>query len=104
MQKEIELSRREIYPYYESRAIAFPEIRFKKMMSRWGSCHPVKKVLTFNTNLIYVPEGCVKYVVWHEFTHFLQANHSKKFYDELSKACPDWKIFKNMLKETHIRN
>ena len=91
------------YPYYEKKLRAFPVIRFRKMVSRWGSCHPVKKIITFNTNLIYAPEECVKYVVWHEFTHFIYANHSKYFYDELIKVCPDWKRCRQMLKKIYIR-
>ena len=91
------------YPYYEKMSIAFPKIKFRKMVSRWGSCHNVKKVLTFNTQLMYAPYECIEYVVWHEFTHFLQANHSKMFYEELSKVCPDWKKCRKKLKEINIR-
>ena len=28
-----------VYPYYERRGIEYPEIKFRKMVSRWGSCH-----------------------------------------------------------------
>ena len=94
---------REVYPYFAEKGVAFPEIKFRKMVSRWGSCHPQKGILTFSTNLMYAPKECVKYVVWHEFTHFLQANHSAKFYAELEKVCPDWKEYKRKLKEVSIR-
>ena len=92
-----------IYPYYENLGIPFPEIRFRKMVSRWGSCHPIKKILTFNTALMYAPPECVEYVIWHEFTHFIEPNHSKNFYRELSKVCPDWKKLRNTLREINIR-
>ncbi|MBQ7119174.1 MAG: DUF45 domain-containing protein [Oscillospiraceae bacterium] len=91
------------YPYYQKLGMAFPEIRFRRMISRWGSCHPVKKVLTFNTALMYAPRRCAEYVVWHEFTHFLHPNHSKAFYAELSKVCPNWKESRRILKEINIR-
>ncbi len=91
------------YPYYEGRGIIYPEIKFRRMVSRWGSCHPVKGILTFSTNLIYAPAACIEYVVWHEFTHFLQANHSAAFYDELEKVCPDWKACRAELKEISLR-
>ncbi|MBQ9914791.1 MAG: DUF45 domain-containing protein [Clostridia bacterium] len=93
---------RKAYPYYEKRGVAYPQIKFRKMVSRWGSCHPTKGVLTFNINLVYAPPSCVEYVVWHEFTHFLQANHSPKFYEELAKVCPDWKRQRNCLREVCI--
>ena len=34
------------YPYFEKRGISFPQIKFRKMVSRWGSCHTGKKILT----------------------------------------------------------
>ncbi len=91
------------YPYFEEKGFSYPEIRFRKMVSRWGSCQPVRGILTFSLHLMYAPPKCVEYVVWHEFTHFLEANHSRAFYDELEKVCPDWKESRKRLKEIQIR-
>lgn len=91
-----------VYPYYEKYGIKYPIIKFRKMTSRWGSCHSSKGILTFNTQLVYTPPKCVEYVVWHEFTHFLQPNHSKLFYNELEKVCPDWKTLRKKLKEIYV--
>lgn len=92
-----------VYPYYQKRGVRYPEIKFRKMVSRWGSCHTKKGILTFSTNLMYAPAECIEYVVWHEFTHFLQPNHSTRFYDELAKVCPNWKECRKKLKEISIR-
>ncbi len=92
-----------VYPYFEKQGIKYPQIKFRKMASRWGSCHPTKCILTFNTNLMYAPIECVEYVVLHEFTHFLQPNHSAKFYEELADVCPDWKECRQKLKYINIR-
>lgn len=92
-----------VYPYFEKKGVKYPQIKFRRMVSRWGSCHPSKGILTFNTNLMYAPSECIEYVVIHEFTHFLQANHSAEFYKELAKTCPVWKICRNMLREINIR-
>lgn len=94
---------KKVYPYYEKIGIDYPQIRFRKMVSRWGSCQPMGGILTFNTNLMFAPLECIEYVVWHEFTHFLQPNHSKMFYEELCRVCPGWKEFKKQLKEINIR-
>ena len=91
-----------VYPYYKSLGIKYPQIKFKKLKSRWGSCHTQKGILTFNIYLMYVPYECIEYVVYHEFTHFLEANHSDRFYNELSKVCPEWKKLRKALKETYI--
>lgn len=92
---------RKIYPYFRSKGIDYPEIKFRRMTSRWGSCNSSKGKVTFSTHLIYAPEDCVEYVVMHEFTHFLQPNHSKKYYEELSKICPDWKEKRKTMKSIH---
>ena len=92
-----------VYPYYQKRGVRYPEIKFRKMVSRWGSCHTKKGILTFSTNLMYAPAECIEYVVWHEFTHFLQPNHSTRFYDELAKVCTNWKECRKKLKEISIR-
>ena len=94
---------KKVYPYYEERGITYPAIKFRKMISRWGSCHTQKCILTFNINLMYAPIECIEYVVHHEFTHFLQPNHSNKFYDELTKVYPNWKDCRKKLKEIQIR-
>ena len=91
-----------VYPYFKSRGVEYPTIRFRRMVSQWGNCHSKKGILTFNTNLIYAPLECIEYVVVHEFTHFLQPNHSDKFYAELSKIMPDWHPRRQKLKQIHI--
>lgn len=92
-----------IYPYYKARGVGFPRIKFRKMVSRWGVCHTKKCSITFNTALMYAPVECIEYVVAHEFTHFLVPNHSGKFYDELEKICPDYRLRRKTLKEISVR-
>lgn len=93
---------KQVYPYYEAKGIEYPKIVFRKLKSKWGSCHVVNKQLTFNENLMYAPRECIEYVVYHEFTHFLVPNHSSSFYTELSKVCPDWKSRRKKLNEIII--
>ncbi len=91
-----------IYPHFEKRGVGFPQIKFRKMKTQWGNCHPQKGVLTFNTRLAYAPPECIKYVVAHELTHFLQPNHSPLFYSELEKVMPDWKARRQRLKDIPV--
>lgn len=92
-----------VYPYYKERGIEYPEIRFRRMVSRWGSCHTARHILTFSTNLMYAPPECIEYVVLHEFSHFFAPNHSDDFYAALIKVCPDYKRKRKILKEIRIR-
>lgn len=90
-----------VYPKFQKYGIEFPELRFRTMVSRWGSCQPKRKILTFNIALIEAPLSCIEYVVTHEFTHFLQPNHSKKFYNQLAMFMPDWQERKKVLEKNN---
>lgn len=94
---------KDIYPYFEKLGVKYPQIKFRTMVSQWGNCHFKKGILTFNKNLVCAPIECIEYVVAHEFTHFLQPDHSKKFYSELSKIMPDWKVHREFLKKIIIK-
>lgn len=91
-----------VYPTFAKTCGTFPELRFRHMRSRWGSCAPQKGILTFNYSLVHTPEDCIEYVVYHEFTHFLHPNHSKSFYASLSRHIPDYKERKKRLEQTPI--
>lgn len=86
-----------VYPKFQKYGIDFPQIKFRNMTSRWGSCQPKKNVLTFNYKLISAPIASIESVVVHEFVHFLVPNHSRKFYETLSVFLPDWEKRKKIL-------
>ncbi len=85
--------------YFENIGIPYPEIRIRKMKARWGSCHTQNNVIVFNKALIFVPKKCVEYVVCHEFTHFIHADHSPNFYNALGMIFPCWKECKKQLRQ-----
>ena len=87
-----------LYPQFAALGVPRPEIRMRAMRSCWGNCRPAKKVVTFNARLAAVPEDCVEYVVAHELTHFLHADHSPAFYAALARAIPDWKARRRELR------
>lgn len=90
-----------IYPTFEKYGISFPEIRVRNMVSRWGSCQPKRKIVTFSIPLHEAPIACIEYVAVHEFTHFMHPNHSKAFYHQLEVFMPDWKQRKAVLEKTN---
>lgn len=81
--------------------IEMPKIKIRKMKSRWGSCIPTKKQVTFNIGLMCVPLSCMEYVILHELAHFIQPNHSKDFYTIIEKYMPDFKKRKDMLNKEY---
>ena len=90
-----------VYPKFQKYGVEFPEIRVRNMVSRWGCCQPKRKVLTFNIALLEAPLSCIECVVTHEYVHFLQPDHSQKFYQYLSMFMPDWKERKKELEKTY---
>lgn len=79
------------YPVARSFGVPEPELRFRDMSSRWGSCIPEKKIVTLNTRLLEFPQACMEYVLVHELCHFLQPDHSPAFYGWLDRFLPDWR-------------
>ncbi len=82
--------------------VPMPNIELKKMKTKWGSCVPANKKVTFNTNIIKTPICCIEYVVLHELSHFKYMNHSKEFYNFITIFMPDWKERKKILDEKYI--
>ena len=87
-----------LYPFFASCGVARPQLRMRSMRSCWGNCRPERGVVTFNSLLAAADRDCVEYVVAHELTHFLHADHSRAFYASLARVIPDWKARRARLK------
>ena len=59
------------------------------MKSKWASCS-IKKNLTFNTLLRYLPNFLIKYVVFHEITHLKEKKHNERFWKIIKKEFKDY--------------
>ena len=71
-----------------------PIVRLRYMTSRWGSCMPAKDKITMNTRLLLGPVEFAHYVMVHEFAHFIEPNHSSRFYKVMSDVLPNWQQVK----------
>ena len=85
---------RECYPLFQDLGVPYPTLRIRSMKSRWGSCLPGKGIITLSKQLLAAPRECIRYVVVHEYCHFLHPNHGKGFYALLADRMPDWKARK----------
>lgn len=90
------------YPEFKQYGIKYPMLRYKDMKSRWGSCIPSKNIITLNKQLAAVPRECVEYVVVHEYCHFLEPNHSQRFYAHVERHMPDWRERRKKLNKCSI--
>ena len=74
--------------------VPIPTLRLRYMTSRWGSCMPFKEMITMNTRLLLGPTEFAHYVMVHEFAHFIEANHSSRFYKVMIDVLPNWEQVK----------
>lgn len=80
------------------------EIRLRKMTSRWGSCAPARRILCFNTKLIYKPLICIEEVVVHELCHLKESSHGPAFHALMALYLPDYKERNQILNGKQCRN
>lgn len=79
-----------------------PEITLRRMKGRWGSCFYTRNRINYNTNLIFVPMECARYVACHELAHFRHPDHSAAFYATLSRVLPQHKEWRRILHSTKL--
>ena len=95
---------RTLLPLWEARmGVQAGSIRFREMVSRWGSCQPVTGHITLNLRLGLVPPECMEYVLVHELCHLLHPDHSAAFHDEMTCLMPDGEARKRRLNAFDLR-
>ncbi len=82
-----------------SKAIPYPTLTIRNMKSRWGVCNTKTHRVTLNLELIRKDIVCLDYVIVHELSHLIHANHSKDFWTLVEENCPDYKKIRKMMKE-----
>ena len=87
-----------IYNEFEE-DIPYPNLRIRKMKTRWGVCNKQNKTITLNSELIKYSLDKLDYVIIHELSHFIHFNHSKSFWKLVSKYCPRYKEIRKELRD-----
>ena len=68
-----------------------PEIRYRAMTSRWGTCKTREGIVCFSLYLLLVPEWCIEHVVVHELCHLLEPSHNAHFHALMDRFFPRWR-------------
>lgn len=84
--------------YCEAMGVTVGYVTVKDQKTRWGSCS-AKGNVNFNYQLAFLPDKLLDYVVIHELAHRRHMNHSRAFWAEVEKYCPDYLERREQLKE-----
>ncbi len=82
-----------------TKKIPYPSLTIRKMTTRWGVCNTRDKRVTLNLELMRKPIYCLDYVIMHELSHLIYANHSREFWSLVEENCEYFKKAKKILKE-----
>ena len=77
--------------------IPYPLLTIRNMKTRWGVCNVKTKRVTLNLSLIKKEVKYLDYVIIHELSHLIHANHSKDFWNLVSLLEPNYKKLRKEL-------
>ncbi len=87
-----------IYDMFTER-IPYPKLKIRKMSTRWGVNNRRDNSITLNIELIRMNIKYLDYVIVHELSHFVHFDHSKAFWDVVSKYSPNYKEIRKEMRE-----
>jgi predicted metal-dependent hydrolase len=70
----------------------------RNQRTRWGSCSR-RGTVSLNWRLIQTPDFVRDYIALHELAHLRHMNHSRRFWQEVERLCPDYRIAERWLKQ-----
>ena len=79
--------------------IPYPDLKIIKMTTRWGVCNTKLKTITLNLELIKRDIKYLDYVIVHELSHLIEANHSSRFWSIVEKNYKDYKKIRKEMKD-----
>ena len=79
--------------------IKSPILKIRNMKSRWGVYNKGNHTITLNSRLIEFDIEKIDYVIVHELSHIIYFNHSKDFWNLVSKYCSNYKRIRKEMRE-----
>jgi predicted metal-dependent hydrolase len=84
--------------YAATHQLTVNRITVRNQRSRWGSCSR-RGTISLNWRLIQTPEFVRDYIILHELMHLRQMNHSARYWQEVERVCPDYRLAEKWLKQ-----
>lgn len=76
--------------------VTVKRVSIRDQSSRWGSCSTTG-VLSYSWRLILAPPFVLDYLAAHEAAHLVEMNHSRAFWRQVERICPEFKRAKAWL-------
>jgi predicted metal-dependent hydrolase len=73
-------------------------VTVRNQRTRWGSCSR-RGTISLNWRLIQMPDHVRDYIILHEISHLQHMNHSRWFWQEVERLCPDYRAAERWLKQ-----
>jgi predicted metal-dependent hydrolase len=72
-------------------------VTVRNQRSRWGSCSR-RGVISLNWRLVQTPALVRDYIILHELAHLRHMNHSRRFWAEVARLCPQYEAAEAWIK------
>ena len=82
----------------ELMGVKYNQFRLKEQKTRWGSCSSLGNI-NLNWRAIMAPEPVIDYLVIHELSHLIRMDHSQKFWDTVTRFCPNHGVQREWLRK-----
>ena len=69
--------------------LGFQRVLVRRQRTRWGSCS-TRGTISLNCCLLFQRPQVTRYLLVHELVHTLHMNHSQRFWQRVSRHCPDY--------------
>jgi predicted metal-dependent hydrolase len=73
-------------------------VTVRNQRSRWGSCSR-RGTISLNWRLVQTPVFVRDYIILHELAHLKEMNHSRRFWNEVARICPEFEQAERWLKK-----
>jgi len=74
------------------------DVVFRKTKSKWGHCCS-DGTIQYNWLAMMAPREVINYLIVHECSHLKHMNHSRRFWQVVERACPNYQELRQWLTE-----
>jgi predicted metal-dependent hydrolase len=78
--------------------LKYQQVFIRQQRTRWASCSRHRNI-SLNLQLLFLPAPLIDYVFIHELCHLDEMSHSKHFWAEVERHCPNYRKLDALLRD-----